>query len=937
MTAAQWTPLVEIYAGGRWREVTPLYLGGGGRAISITRGQRPEALGVNAAEVSATLINSDATYTPRYPLSSLYGLIGRNTPMRVAILPNATEGDLINVTDTFTRTVINGWGTPDTGNPWTLTGSGTPANSDFQVASGAGTMYVPAANAFRYVYQDPQSILDCTQRVTFTVAQATGGDLEPASLIFRGTTVNSYVLVRPIITTGNAVQIQIYAADTTLLGSTTVSGLTHTGTGQPLTVEARTVGRDIFAKVWITSGSEPVAWDLRVTDPAYPIPGFTGLRSGRAAGNTNATDPQFSYDNYTVVAEVPRAVVEVPAWPTTSDKTGRYVTVALESRGILSRLLQGRKPLLPALVRTVTAGTAHAFWPLNDVAGSSWGASLVQGQTDLSVPDSVDFAADSTLTGVGGAPRVYDSTAGPSVMSSQISNSNTFINAFMVAFWMKVEASAAASIFDPIRWTTAAPVPHYWIVSTIGSSDTIVVNAYDADSVFTTVAAQTTAVDPHDGEWHHVAVHVEQTDTSEITTKLWVDGTLRDTDVQTGTGYNVEVVTAVHAVRPGGAFTNVTSGYLAGLTVTYESDDPSGWYSAGLGYPGETAAARLARLCGEVGVPFALEGTAADTTPMGPQREQKITDLLSECATADGGVLFEPRSFLGLAYRTRTDLINQASVLDLDYTAEHFIAVPIPMADDLLLRNMVIGSRPDGGTYTYEVTDGPLSTSPPPPEGTGAGIYDTSVDLVVETDTALRSPVQWLAHQGTVETPRFPRIEVHLGSDVFRASQDLSDAVRAVDVNGPPVTATNLPVHLAGEPDASMLAIGLVESLDQFEHTVEINGVPDEIWSNIGVWDSSASRWDSSASTVTTDFDAGTDTSLSITVEAGSELWVTGSGAPEFPFHLKASGVVLNVTAISGASSPQTATVDATPVNGIVKTIPAGTPISLADPVRWGY
>jgi hypothetical protein len=54
---------------------------------------------------------------------------------------------------------------------------------------------------------------------------------------------------------------------------------------------------------------------------------------------------------------------------------------------------------------------------------------------------------------------------------------------------------------------------------------------------------------------------------------------------------------------------------------------------------------------------------------------------------------------------------------------------------------------------------------------------------------------------------------------------------------------------------------------------------------------------------------------------------VTAAG--EFPFDIEVEGVRLRVTAISGASSPQTFTVTQAPVNGVTKTIPAGTAVRL--------
>lgn len=53
-----------------------------------------------------------------------------------------------------------------------------------------------------------------------------------------------------------------------------------------------------------------------------------------------------------------------------------------------------------------------------------------------------------------------------------------------------------------------------------------------------------------------------------------------------------------------------------------------------------------------------------------------------------------------------------------------------------------------------------------------------------------------------------------------------------------------------------------------------------------------------------------------------------------FPLDVRAAGVRLTVTGISGASSPQTFTVAVDPVNGVTKTLPAGTPVSLWNPWR---
>ena len=85
------TPLpikVELYYSGGWHEITDDVNSIDG--IGITRGRSREGASVDPARCSMTLKNTTGTYSPRNPNSTLYGLIGRNTPIRVSVQINAT-------------------------------------------------------------------------------------------------------------------------------------------------------------------------------------------------------------------------------------------------------------------------------------------------------------------------------------------------------------------------------------------------------------------------------------------------------------------------------------------------------------------------------------------------------------------------------------------------------------------------------------------------------------------------------------------------------------------------------------------------------------------------------------------------------------------------------------------------------------------------------
>src|SRR5882762_9914067 len=75
------TILVELFISGAWTDITP-YVYQRDR-ISITRGRQNEGQNVDAASCKLTLDNRDGRWCARNPTSPYYGLIGRNTLLRV--------------------------------------------------------------------------------------------------------------------------------------------------------------------------------------------------------------------------------------------------------------------------------------------------------------------------------------------------------------------------------------------------------------------------------------------------------------------------------------------------------------------------------------------------------------------------------------------------------------------------------------------------------------------------------------------------------------------------------------------------------------------------------------------------------------------------------------------------------------------------------------
>lgn len=83
---------VELYINGAWVDITSyVMVRDESGNISVTRGRRDEASTTEQSTCTLLLNNRDGRWSPRYPAGAYYGLIGRNTPIRVSV-PNGLGG-----------------------------------------------------------------------------------------------------------------------------------------------------------------------------------------------------------------------------------------------------------------------------------------------------------------------------------------------------------------------------------------------------------------------------------------------------------------------------------------------------------------------------------------------------------------------------------------------------------------------------------------------------------------------------------------------------------------------------------------------------------------------------------------------------------------------------------------------------------------------------
>ncbi|CAM5346277.1 hypothetical protein [Streptomyces aurantiogriseus] len=242
-------------------------------------------------------------------------------------------GEVVRVTavsdwlsDTFTRTESNGWGSADTGAAWSTSGGSA---SDYAVNGSAGVSTLSTVDESRrtsVTAAGPNFDLYCD--VT-TSALATGDSLYGGVTARMQDSSNMYQ-VRLAFTTSNTITVQLMrmvASTQTSLASYTLPD-THVA-GQFVRVRFQGVGASFKAKAWMaTAAVEPPEWHLTATDSSISAAHSFGTRSIRVTGNTNAASVAIQYDNYRVINPQTLTVTRSVNGVTKSHEAGTPVSLA---------------------------------------------------------------------------------------------------------------------------------------------------------------------------------------------------------------------------------------------------------------------------------------------------------------------------------------------------------------------------------------------------------------------------------------------------------------------------------------------------------------------------------------------------------------------------------------------------------------------------------
>lgn len=546
--------------------------------------------------------------------------------------------------------------------------------------------------------------------------------------------------------------------------------------------------------------------------------------SGEAAGAATVSDGTrtWTLQGGTALVDVdPRAAVEVAAWPVRWDTTGLDATCEPEASGIMRRMGgTSWSSLRSSLYRSVTGFAPDAYWPCEDGSDATSLASAVSGVDPMTIVGTPTIAGDETVIGSGPLPILKDAQ-----FTGRMPAPYSATGISTVQWVMRVDTSSVTPMsgqtimsgyMEPTytgltieRWELsyrtggALRLLVYGLGAIIVDSGSVAFGVNDK-----IVSVQVFLQDDGAGnvDWSVVTIEAGATSGLAATGSVagWVTGGLKVARVNEAGGL-VDVTIGHVWVRSGEAATEFALGMSAGA------------------WAGETAGARIVRLCTEEGIPIDMRGAPVRTPLMGPQPTGTLMEALSECEAVDGGLLYEPRDRVGIAYRTLASLLDQDPVVTVSRSGHQLITPWEPVDDDRGLSNDVTVRRPSGSMIRLVDATSPLGTAQPP---AGVGSYSEDVTLNCAADAQLGNLAGWRLRQGTVDASRLAALAVNLATPEVLADATVSAGILAVDV-GDVIEVTGLPVQMPPDP-IRVLVTGVTEQLAQYTRIVQATGGPAE-------------------------------------------------------------------------------------------------------------
>lgn len=803
--------LIELFVSGTWTDITPdVYTRDG---IRISRGRSDYGQRTDPGTCTLTLNNRLGRYSPRNPLSPYYGLIGRNTPLRVSVLagsvfldvpedrsarsntPDHASLDITGDIDIRADLTPTGWAGSWANGGWEVMGkynSTTNQRSWRLLVSSAGLLALGWSTAG-------------TDLIT---------QLSTAPVPFRPGQRGAIRATLDVNNGSGGYTIRFYTAPT-MAGSWAQLGdpiITTSGTTSIFNSTTDLVIGDIANLGFEDLGRRYHAAEVRngIGGTAVANPDFAAQAAGTtsfadAAGRTWTLQNGASITNRRT-----RFNGEASSWPSRWDVSGKDVYVPLEAAGILRRLGQGQKALDSTLRRGVPAYSPLAYWPMEEGASATAAASPIAGVNPLKLT-RVTWASADGLASSNPLPVLASSGSNLPMMLGKIPAPATAPTSWSVRYVYRLD-NANTTLRTFMRILSTGTVAEWYIqqrnnLTRVFGLDT------DGSTVFTQDIG--TGANLYN-DWLLVRFMATQSGGNVNWDISWFN--IGGDAGAFSASFAGTVGRPTGVASPPDGYSADLDGMALGHISAFPVDLTAAYTGAIDAWAGETAGARMARLSSEENLPLTLLGDTTLQERVGPQRPDTLVALVEDAAAVDGGILYERRDTTGLAYSDRVYLYNQPPVLELDYTSPGHIAPPLePVDDDQQVRNDVTIERTGGSSARAVLEDGPLSTQAPP---AGVGVYDEAVTLNLYDDDQPAQHAGWRLHLGTWDETRYPVVRLDLA-----AAPELIDAATALD-SGSRVTIDSLPAWLPPGP-ADLLVQGYSELIGHpVDWELTLNCVP---------------------------------------------------------------------------------------------------------------
>lgn len=613
----------------------------------------------------------------------------------------------------------------------------------------------------------------------------------------------------------------------------------------------------------------------------------------------------------------------VDSWP---GKSGQLCLTTVVASGLLRRLQQGAD-VMSALRRAIRAEAPTVYWPLEEGEQATQGYPLdtsMSGSTFRPEPGQVAAAFGlQDFRPLGSVAAVNPLGTGQIALTG-------LSGAAGLAGW---EAQFCAGI-DEFPAGTSAPVLGF---STPGASS--VSGNPPVAEVYTYMFLSSgtwfyglglldvlgggigvgTSVPVVAGQVRHFRLLAWQVNPTDIGLTLYIDGAVGVTGALTG---NLMLPAEIRTNPLGRVTTDSDSSVtsLSHLAAWSPMQSTSNVTGALGGWAGESARARIARLCDEESVPCSV--TDGESSLMGPQPVDSLVPLLRDTEKTDRGILDDR---LGrVSYRSLAELYNPVDRFALDGKDRQLFMPFEPTTDDLRRRNDVTASRPGGSSS--RVVDGPNVRR--------VGRYNDGPQVNVYLDSALSSQASWRIREGTVAGKRYPSVTV----DLLRAPELIADWLATllgdvVRITNPPRQHTkgNVRLMLRGR---TQVWTGRRGGWVATCNAIRADPYEVQVVASLAGEGNNRGRVDlADTSTLATRVGA-TETSISVTTTTCR--WIDSAAYPAlFPFDLDFDGEPVTVTAITGTTSPQTFAVRRS-ITGIRRQHAAGAYIRLRNAAAYG-